>query len=451
MSASSTAPARGASSVTWLVPLICGSAVMFDGYDLIVYGTVVPALLEYQPWGLSPERVGVIGSYAVFGMLFGALLAGTVTDIIGRRKAVLICLSWFSLFTALCGVAPSPEVFGVFRFLAGIGLGGLIPVATALTLEYAPAERRNFTYLAMMASYNVGGLLAAGLAILLIPAFGWRVMFLVALVPFAIVVPLALRYMPESISFLLAEGRRGEAEALSRRHGVPLDEVERAVRREEEVAVHEGKLHALKTIVSRLYVLRTVAFWVASFMGLMLIYGLNTWLPAVMTEAGYSVGSALSFLVLFNAGAAVGLLIVGRIADRIGTKLTCALSFSLAAVSISLLSINMPLVLIYTFAGLAGVGTFGGMTLIYAYIGQYYPTSSRATALGWSAGVGRTGAITGPIVGGFLVGAGIAVPWGFYTFALAGLIAAFIIFALPRSPTTVVASGAPGAGASPSR
>jgi AAHS family benzoate transporter-like MFS transporter len=295
----------------------------------------------------------------------------------------------------------------------------------------------------MMASYNVGGLLAAGLAILLIPTFGWRVMFLIALVPFAVVVPLALRYMPESISFLLAEGRRAEAEALSRRHGVDLQEVERSVRREEEVAVHEGRLHALKTIVSRLYVLRTVAFWVASFMGLMLIYGLNTWLPQVMTVAGYSVGSALSFLVLFNAGAAVGLLLVGRIADRIGTKLTCALSFSLAAVSISLLSIKMPLVLIYTFAGLAGVGTFGGMTLIYAYIGQYYPTSSRATALGWSAGVGRTGAITGPILGGFLVGAGIAVPWGFYTFALAGLIAALIIFALPRSPTAGVVGVAP--------
>ena len=143
------------------------------------------------------------------------------------------------------------------------------------------------------------------------------------------------------------------------------------------------------------------------------------------------------------AGAAVGLLLVGRIADRIGTKLTCALSFSLAAVSISLLSIKMPLVLIYTFAGLAGVGTFGGMTLIYAYIGQYYPTSSRATALGWAAGVGRTGAITGPILGGFLVGAGIAVPWGFYTFALAGLIAALIIFALPRSPTAGVVGVAP--------
>lgn len=437
MSTSSVAQRRTASSAIWLVPALCGFAVGFDGYDLIVYGTVVPALLEYQPWGLSPERVGVIGSYAIIGMLIGALLAGTVTDIIGRRKALLICVTWFSIFTAACGIAPSPELFGLFRFLAGIGLGGLIPVATALTLEYAPGRRRNITYTAMMASYNVGGLLAAGLAILLIPRFGWQIMFLIALVPLVIVVPLGLKYLPESISFLVAQGRRGEAETLSRRFGVPLQEVARTVEKEEETAVHEGKLHGLKTILSGLYFLRSAAFWVASFFGLMLIYGLSTWLPGVMTVAGYSVGSALSFLLLFQGGAVVGNLVAGGLADRFGTKLICGLFFSMAAVGIALLSIKMPLVLIYLFAGVAGAGVFAAMVLVYAYIGQYYPASSRATALGWAAGVGRTGAILGPIIGGFLVGAGLAVPWGFYTFALAGVIAALIIFLLPRSPVHV--------------
>ncbi len=286
----------------------------------------------------------------------------------------------------------------------------------------------------MMAAYNVGGLIAAGLAIVLIPAFGWPVMFLVALVPFLIVVPLGLKYLPESISFLLSQGRREEAEALSRQHGIPIQEVASTVEKEEETASHEGKLHAIKTILSRVYVLRSVAFWVASFMGLMLIYGLSTWLPQVMREAGYSVGSALSFLVLFNVGAVIGLLIVGKLADIIGSKLACVLAFCVAGVFIALLSINMPILLIYIFAGLAGFGTFSAMVLVYSYIGQYYPASSRATALGWSAGIGRAGAITGPILGGFLVGAALAVPWGFYIFALAGLIAALIIFLIPRSP-----------------
>jgi AAHS family benzoate transporter-like MFS transporter len=420
-----------------LVPVLCGLSVGFDGYDLIVYGTVVPALLAYEPWGLTPERVGIIGSYAIIGMLIGALLAGTITDIIGRRKALLLSVSWFSILTAAAGIAPSPEIFGLLRFLAGIGLGGLIPVATALTLEYAPGRRRNITYTAMMASYNVGGLLAAGLAILLLPRFGWPVMFFVALVPFLIVVPLGLKYLPESISFLLAEGRRGEAESLSRRFGVPLQEVARMVEKEEETAVHGGKLHGLKTITSRVYFLRSVGFWVASFFGLMLIYGLSTWLPGVMTEAGYSVGSALSFFLLFQVGAVIGNLVAGGLADRYGTKIICGLFFAIAAIGIALLSVNMPMILIYLFAGVAGAGVFAAMVLVYSYIGQYYPASSRATALGWAAGIGRTGAILGPIIGGLLVGAGLAVPWGFYTFALAGVLAALIIFLIPRSPAAV--------------
>ncbi len=434
MSASSAAPARTANSAIWLVPALCGFAVGFDGYDLIVYGTVIPSLLAYEPWGLTPERVGVIGSYAVIGMLIGALFAGTVTDIIGRRKALLICVTWFSVFTALCGVVPSPELFGLCRFLAGIGLGGLIPVATALTLEYAPGHRRNITYTAMMASYNVGGLLAAGLAILLIPVFGWQVMFFIALVPLVIVVPLGLKYLPESISFLVAQNRRREAETLSRRFGVPLQEVAKTVEKEEEIAVHEGRFHGLKTITSKIYLLRSVAFWAASFCGLMLIYGFSTWLPGVMTEAGYSVGSALSFLLLFQGGAVIGNLVAGGLADRFGTKIICGLFFAIAAIGIALLSVKMPLVLTYLFAGVAGAGVFAAMVLVYSYIGQYYPASSRATALGWAAGIGRAGAIVGPILGGFLVGAGLAVPWGFYSFAIAGVIAALIIFLLPRSP-----------------
>lgn len=437
MSSSAATRAGATSPVIWLVPALCGFAVGFDGYDLIVYGTVVPALLEYQAWGLTPERVGVIGSYAIIGMLVGALLAGTVTDMIGRRKALLICVTWFSIFTAACGVAPSPEIFGLFRFLAGIGLGGLIPVATALTLEYAPGHRRNLIYTAMMATYNVGGILAAGLAILLIPRFGWQIMFLIAIVPLLIVVPLGLKYLPESISFLVAQGRRDEAESLSRRFGVPMQEVAKTVEQEEATASHEGKLHGLKTVLSRLYFLRSVAFWAASFCGLMLIYGFSTWLPDTMTRAGYSVGSALSFLLLFQGGAVIGNLVAGGLADRFGTKIICGLFFAIAAIGISMLSIKMPLVLTYLFAGVAGAGVFAAMVLVYSYIGQYYPASSRATALGWAAGIGRTGAIVGPILGGFLAGAGLAVPWGFYSFAIAGVIAALIIFLLPKSPMHV--------------
>jgi AAHS family benzoate transporter-like MFS transporter len=138
--------------------------------------------------------------------------------------------------------------------------------------------------------------------------------------------------------------------------------------------------------------------------------------------------------LLVQGGAVISNLVAGGLADRLGTKLVCGLFFAIAAIGIALLSVKMPLVLIYLFAGVAGAGVFAAMVLVYAYFGQYYPASRRATALGWAAGVGRPGAIFGPIIGGLLVGAGLAVPWGFYTFALAGVIAAVIIFITPKSP-----------------
>jgi MFS transporter, AAHS family, benzoate transport protein len=115
------------------VVALCGLAIAFDGYDLVVYGTTVPSLLE--EWALSPTQAGQIGSYALIGMLLGALLVGTVTDTFGRRKTLIGSVTWFSVFTGLCAMAPSPDVFGALRFVAGIGLGGLMPVACALILE----------------------------------------------------------------------------------------------------------------------------------------------------------------------------------------------------------------------------------------------------------------------------------------------------------------------------
>ena len=138
----------------WVIAL-CWVTIIFDGYDLIVYGAVVPSLLEYEPWSLSPEQAGHIGSYALFGMLIGALIAGTITDLVGRRKIILFCIAWFSLAMGLCAIAPTPELFGLFRFIAGLGLGGVVPTASAITIEYAPPERRKFLY-ALMFSRLLG-------------------------------------------------------------------------------------------------------------------------------------------------------------------------------------------------------------------------------------------------------------------------------------------------------
>jgi benzoate transport len=435
MSASSSgASARGGSATRWVV-VLCWVAVALDGFDLVVLGAVTPALLGYEAWGLTPPQVGTITSFGLVGMMIGALGIGTLADVIGRRTAIMISVAGFSVFTALLGLAPSPEVFGLFRFLAGLGLGGLIPTAATLVSEYARMRRGSSSITFMMTGYHVGGVLTAVLAILILPALDWRAMFVIGGLPALVLIPLMLKYLPESPSFLVARGRRDEAEALAARHGIPLapDEV-----RAEERASEGGGLGAIKTLFSGGYLLGTLAFSVASFMGLLLVYGLNQWLPTIMRDAGYALGAALAFLLVLNLGAVIGLLFAGPVADRYGSKTVNVAWFALAAVSLFLLSVQLPLVLTYLAVLVTGVWVFSAQVLLYAYVSKHYPTSGRGTALGWAAGIGRVGAICGPLLGGLLVGAGLAVPWGFYAFALVGLLGAIFIGLVPRSPAETV-------------
>lgn len=421
---------RGTSVSRWVAAL-CWLAVAVEGFDVVVLGTVIPALLEYEPWSLTPGQAGLIASLALVGMMVGSLTIGTVTDVIGRRKTILGCVTGFSVLTALCAVAPSPEVFGALRFLAGIGLGGVLPTALALVAEYARDNRGASSMTTMMTGYHVGAVLTAVLAIPILPAFGWRAMFIVGALPAVVLVPLMLAKLPESVTFLLAKGRRAEAEELSERYGISLEpEAAGEVAREER----EESAGPLRTIFSAEYVQGTLAMFVASFMGLLLVYGLNSWLPQIMREAGYPLGAALVFLLVLNVGAVLGLLVSGPVADRAGTKGSCTAWFALATVFLFLISVKLPLFLTYAAVVVTGFWVFSSQVLLYAFVGKYYPTTGRATALGWVAGIGRIGSICGPLLGGFLVGAGVAVPYGFYVFALAALIAVVAVGIVPRSP-----------------
>ena len=167
-------------------------------------------------------------------------------------------------------------------------------------------------------------------------------------------------------------------------------------------------------------------------MGLLLVYGLNTWLPKIMGEAGYSIKAGTGLLLVLNVGAVIGLLIAGQLSDARGNKPTVLLWFGLAAVFLALLSIKLhSTTLVYAAVLLTGVFVFSSQVLVYAFVGHLYPPEVRGTALGMSAGVGRVGAIVGPSLGGALVTAGIAYPWGFYAFAVAAVLAVLALATVP--------------------
>ncbi|GAA2562008.1 aromatic acid/H+ symport family MFS transporter [Pseudonocardia hydrocarbonoxydans] len=379
-----------------------------EGYDIVVLGVVLPALLG-SDWGLNPNSGALISVVGLLGIMVGALAIGPVADVIGRRRTMLLTVVGFSVLTLACAFAPGPEVFGLLRFLAGLGLGGVLPVALAMVNEYAPAGGAGSATTVLMTGYHVGAVATALLGIVVIPAWGWQAMFVIGALPALVLVPLLWRFLPESEDFLRAREPAADGPA----PGNPVRELFRG-----------GHLRA------------TLAFWVTSVMGLLLVYGLNTWLPQIMISAGYELSASLALLLTLNAGAVIGLLVAGRVADRIGTRLATMTWFALGALFLALLSIRLPGVGVYLSVLLAGIFVFSAQVLCYAFVGQYYPAAMRSTALGSVSGVGRIGAIAGPLIGGALLTAGVAYPWGFYIFAAVAAVGAVAIAAVAGGSRT---------------
>lgn len=398
----------------WVAPL-CWLAVSLEGFDLVVLGVVFPALLKEPSWGLTPNTASTIASVGLVGVMVGAAFVGTITDIVGRRKTVIGTVILFSVLTFACAFSPNPWIFGLLRFLAGLGLGGVLPTTLAMVNEFARKGRGGTATTNMMTGYHVGAVVSALLGILVIERYGWKWMFILGALPALVLVLLMLRYLPESTHFLSA--RAGAASNTSVRDSAP-------TRRSNPVAVlfHHG------------YARSTLAFWITSIMGLLLVYGLNTWLPQIMRAAGYQLGAALALLLVLNVGAIIGLLVAGQVADRIGNRRSTIVWFVLAAVCLALLAVRLPGFWVYVSVLFAGVFVFSAQVLIYAYVSHIYPTVARGTALGTASAVGRFGAIAGPLLGGALLTAGIAYPWGFYIFAAIAAIGAVCVSVVNWNP-----------------
>ncbi|MET9460060.1 aromatic acid/H+ symport family MFS transporter [Streptomyces canus] len=421
---SSPSPLRSArgSRLALLVVGLCWLAVLFDGLDMFIYGSVLPHLLETRTFGLTADQAGDLGSYATFGMLVGALVAGTIADRIGRKKLMVSCVTLFSLASGVCALADSVTVFGLGRTLAGVGLGGLLPTAISMVSDYAPRGRGAIVIGLLMTAHHAGGILSAYVAKWLIDPVGWRAAFWVCVLPL-LFVPVLAKLLPESLGFLVAKGRGEEARALAERYDV------------EVPAARTGggdRWTNLANLFRGNEWIQTLLYWVASFGGLLLVYGVATWLPTLMRAEGYELGSALSFVVVFNLGGIVGMLVAGRAADLphprlrsgggtpTGAPRISALWFALTAAGVFLLSIHMDMTVTMIVVFFTGVFLNSAQTMIYATVSIRSDADNRATAVGWTSGMGRFGAVFGPWLGGQLLASGNG-DWGFTAFAIAGV------------------------------
>jgi len=412
----------------WKVLFWCTLVIIFDGYDLVIYGVVLPILMDQ--WQLDPYVAGLLGSSALFGMMFGAIGFGMMSDKIGRKKTILACVILFSLTTVVNGFATDPWLFGILRFIAGLGIGGVMPNVVSLMSEYSPKRRRSTMVALMFSGYAVGGMMSAGLGIWIVPTYGWQVMFYLAGIPF-LLVPFMISNLPESATFMMSQGLKDQTRSILKQIAP-----ERQITDKDTLVIPPS--NETKASVAELFrgnrALSTFMFWVAFFCCLLMVYALGSWLPKLMSLAGYPLSSSLMFLMVLNIGAIIGAVGGGRLADRFSLRSVLISFFILGTAALITLGYENPMWVLYLLMGVAGATTIGSQILLYAYVAQYYPTNIRSTGLGWASGIGRNGALLGPMLGGVLMALALPHHINFLALAVPGAIATIAVAFVGRNP-----------------
>ena len=346
----------------WKVLVWCLLIIIFDGYDLVIYGVALPLLM--QQWSLTAVQAGLLASAALFGMMFGAMIFGTLSDRLGRKKTIMICVTLFSGFTFLGAFATNPVEFAILRFIAGLGIGGVMPNVVALMTEYAPKKIRSTLVAIMFSGYAIGGMTSALLGAWLVKDMGWQIMFLIAGIPL-LMLPIIWKFLPESLAFLIKSGKEEQAKQIINKL-LPT----RDIHQNTQLVFNENIHHEapVKALFQDGRAFSTFMFWIAFFMCLLMVYALGSWLPKLMLQAGYSLGASMLFLFALNIGGMVGAIGGGALADRFHLKPVITSMFVIGAAALILLGFNSPQIVLYSLIALAGAATIGSQILLYTFV-----------------------------------------------------------------------------------
>jgi AAHS family 4-hydroxybenzoate transporter-like MFS transporter len=412
-----------------VIVAICCAVAMVDGFDTQAIAFVAPVIAA--SWGVPPADFGAIFGLGLLGGLFGALALGIAGDRWGRKIVLVLSILIFAVMSVATVWTSSTATLAICRILTGIGLGGAMPNILAITSEYSPKRHRATIVTLMFCGFPLGGMLGGAISAMLIPAYGWKSVFIVGGIAPLLLLPLVMIAVPESIRFLTVR------QVATNRIAAILARIDRSrsFGAEDQFFIPETALAGLT--VRHLFTERrasgTMLLWATFFMSLLLSYFLVNWMPTVLRQTGLTIESAVLATVMLNAGAIVGSIVLGRLIDRFGPYAVIWPSYAIGAIFVALIgSIGGSFATMLTVVFTAGFFSIGAQLSVVTLAATYYPTSLRATGIGWSMGVGRIGAMIGPVVGGLLITAGFAAPELFLAAAATSFLAGMGILAMGR-------------------
>ena len=379
--------------------------IVLDGFDNQLMGIAVLPLMS--EWGVPRAAFAPVLASGMVGMMIGGAIGGLVGDRIGRRRALLASVGAFGALTALTPIVDDVFLLGVFRFLTGLGLGGAMPNSAALVSEYVPARHRPFAVTLTIVCIPVGGTIAGMVGAQILPAFGWRALFVGGgIVPLALAAAL-WKALPESPRYLARHRERWpELEHLLRRlgHDVP-----------HEAAFADAAEHAIarvspRELLSPLFRRDTIALSASFFFCLLSVYVGVNWVPSMLGAAGFDLGVAGNGLAAFNLGGVAGALLGAGLIRRSGSR-GAMLAMSAAAVAGAATMAALPLSPDSGFLVLGMLAWTGGwingvQVTMYALAAHVYPTGIRATGVGTAVAVGRIGGVLSPYAGSWALESG---------------------------------------------
>ena len=389
-----------------LFVLLTALTIVFDGIDNQLLGVVVPSMM--RDWTLPRSAFAPIVASGMFGMMVGGAIAGLVGDRFGRRVAMIGSVILFGVMTLAAAASGNVLVLGALRFCAGLGLGGAVPNAAALASEYVPRRHRPFAVTLTIVCVPLGATIAALLGGNILPALGWRSLFVIGgCLPLGLAL-LLWRSLPESPRYL---ARRSE-------HWPELARILRRIGYDTPPGatfIDQSEPQVASASTRELFVpeLRrdTLALWGSFFFSLLAVYTAFNWVPSMMTGAGLDISVATNGLAAFNLGGVAGAVIGGLCIARIGsrpTMLTMTVGAILGAIGLAVTPLHpgAPPLTIIALLGFTGALINGVQTTMYALAAHVYPTSIRATGVGTAVAVGRAGGVISSYVGAWAIEAG---------------------------------------------
>jgi MFS transporter, AAHS family, 4-hydroxybenzoate transporter len=419
--------------------LLCGAALFMDGFDVQSIAYAGPNISK--EWSLGPGALGPVFGSGIAGLMLGALIFSPVADRIGRRPVLISCVLIFGICTIATAWADSISTLMAIRLFTGLGLGGAMPNAIALTSEYSPARRRSIMVVVVFCGYSIGAGCCGFLAAHIMPLFGWRAVFYLGGCVSLLIAPLLITALPESIRILALKGTDGPRVADILRRLDPSLVLGEQTRFIAHVKAPEGS--PVRQLFTEGRALATILLWITFFMSLLDLLLLSQWLPTVINNVGVSVKTAVIATSLFQTGGAVGALLLGWLMDRLGGYLVLSITYALAAVFIALVGAagaEVDVVML----GILGAGfcIVGGQIGLNALAAIFYPATMGSTGVGWALGIGRLGSLVGPVICGIMLSYGWDTRTILFVAAVPALISAATLAGLSRFWALAAQSGA---------